>query len=181
MIGALNPLINQHNLTTLRIGTLGNSYGIGSSPIDSRYHRLYESWARCLASMRGTLEVFVFDQDVHPYRSSCGTNRIHRSAHRDVDLLFSEWILPVLLGAKWARMKRVELKGIGEIILDDLVENIMGKTGDQEDVELFEERQVFGRLRDVCPDGVEINIEPKAGRMYEELECEDYGLPSMGF
>jgi hypothetical protein len=31
----------------------------------------------------------------------------------------------------------------------------------------------------VFPDDEELIIEPEAGRIYEELECEDYGLPSM--
>lgn len=41
LIGALDPLIDHCNLTSLCLRTLENN-AAGSSPIDSRYHRLYK-------------------------------------------------------------------------------------------------------------------------------------------
>jgi hypothetical protein len=94
LVGALDPLINHCSLTTLRISTLGKD-AAGSSSIDSRHHRLYEAWASCLHSMRETLQIFSFDQDVNSSFSTCATRRYSKE-YRDVDVLFSQWILPVL-------------------------------------------------------------------------------------
>jgi hypothetical protein len=119
MNGAVNPLVTHCQLTTLHIGTLGRSND-GSREPSHQYHSLYASWARFLSSTRSSLQTFIFDQDVNPYISTCGTRR-KWTTHREVDVLLSRYILPVLLEAPWPRLKSVKLMGVKELMVGDCV------------------------------------------------------------
>lgn len=130
--------------------------------------------------MRDTLRLFAFDQDVNPSFSSCGTHWIGKE-YRDVDVLFSQRILPVLLETKWPRMKKVELRGVKALIVGDCVGRMRNRDEDRDIVEPDEGySKIVASLRCVFPDDVELIVEEKAGRKYEELRYRDEGLPSMG-
>ena len=67
-----------------------------------------------LASTRSTLQRFYFDQGLNNHASK--RHIFPRRNQREVDWLFREWILHVLLEALWLQMRSVELKGVQSLM-----------------------------------------------------------------
>ncbi|KAF2824053.1 hypothetical protein CC86DRAFT_63425 [Ophiobolus disseminans] len=120
MAGALDPLIDCcSNLTSLRITTIGQYEGFTAHQ-NSRDDRMYESWARLLNSVRSHLRKFSFEQGVdrlkferQAQQTTSRTSRSFINKMRPMDQLFVDWLLPVLLEAKWPEMRRMEIRGVG--------------------------------------------------------------------
>ncbi|CAI6337823.1 unnamed protein product [Periconia digitata] len=123
MIGVLDPLIGRlGNLRSLGIGTFGDDDRPRVPILQSYIHDglVYASLARVLNSIRPTLEEFKFDQGINrieeSYIESDGwitRESYQRRDHRQMDCLFLDHILPVLLEAPWPRMKSLHIRGVG--------------------------------------------------------------------
>jgi len=121
MADALDPLIDRcPHLTSLRLALLGPCEEPEPS---SRKEPLYESWARFLGSVRGTLRKFQYEQG---YSSNEQVRRydgwdVSELFHfpRPMDRLFARHILPVLLEAPWPRLEKMEIRGVGMAQYED--------------------------------------------------------------
>ncbi|CAO2653739.1 Nn.00g031500.m01.CDS01 [Neocucurbitaria sp. VM-36] len=117
MAGALDTFVGRcMSLTSLCITTVGRDDLWRPHPWDDRR---YSSWARFLESVRNQLHYFSFKQGES--RNAVAAPRGSRPGiphydYREMDRLFREWILPVLLAAPWPHMRRLEIRGVGRSV-----------------------------------------------------------------
>jgi hypothetical protein len=115
-----------------------------------------------------------------------------------MDRFFVHRILPVLLSALWPRMQRMEIRGVGrsvhtkrtfaplpteedvllrpDIMYEDASNNFFGHVATRVTRIAFSEDAPM-RLRRILGDGVELVVEERALRKYEEVDDADTGIP----
>jgi hypothetical protein len=192
--GTFTALMGCHsNLTSLRITTAGLKHVY---PQESGDNRVYALWATLLHSIRSTLCMFSFEQSQGHRNSSAPPPpqyQVHRprSGLRPMDRFFVQHILPVLLKTPWPRMQHTEIRGVGrsvhiehanppiptgedvtfrpDITYEDASSNHPGHAGISVTRVAFSEHAQM-RLHWVLGDGVELVIEERPLREYEEVE-----------
>jgi hypothetical protein len=180
MHGVLNPLIGRcENLTRLNISTVGNGDEDVDEFRDERYTQMYVSWASFMSSTRSTLQHFSYDHFI-VHRRLCGGTYFLRwqrgHVHYSADVLFNAHILPVLLKDEWPNMKRLEIRGVEMFVFADRTVDFRILDYPEAEVPL-EEAFVEGRFREKLGGEVEVRVEAKESREYEQLQDLDYGLP----
>ena len=205
MIGVLDPYIGVFSaLESLRITTWGSYEEFRRNPL---HEQMYQSWSNFLDSVRTTLKSFSFEQ---------GTNRNHyefpraycrgriRSGHRPMDRLFRTKLLPCLSTPPWPKLKRLELRGMGRSVCEDIFEEcpsqarLMERSGPDAEhcIEYHPENKRYPytvqttyititqameeRLREVLGEDAEILIEEEAKMDYESPSYGDLGVPDLG-
>lgn len=137
---------------------------------------LYHSWARFLASTRNTLCNLFFEQ-CEGIKESAGPRRgrERRQTHgtRPMDWLFAEQVLPVLLGAPWPHMKRMEIRGVGK--LDSVYHYQLGRN--KEVVRVAVLPQATEQLRKLLDHEAELVIEEGSSAKCEHVDPADPGIP----
>jgi len=194
MMGLLDSYVGNFTaLTSLCIATIGNSF------TDVWYDtelgdRQYSEWARFMRSVRHTLHSLSFKQGYN--RNDYDTPRgirppLPHYSYRPMDILFRQWILPVLLEAPWPRVKQMEIRGVGRHVQswhsDHMpTEQELSEPGLQ--LELISEQSRDGRtemrkhlthiafphekreeLLRLLPGGAKLIVEEDQERDYEEL------------
>jgi len=173
MMGLLDSYVGNFTaLTSLCVATVGNSF------TNVWYNtelgdRQYSEWARFIRSVRNTLQSLSFKQGYN--RNDHDSPRGIRPpcphySYRPMDILFRQWILPVLLEAPWPHVKQMEIRGVGRHVESMVSDHT---PTEQELVEPglqlafpHEKREELLRL---LPEGAKLIVEEGQERDYEEL------------
>ncbi|KAH6876080.1 hypothetical protein BKA58DRAFT_400200 [Alternaria rosae] len=117
MAGALEPFIGMFaTLTSLCIATVGEAQL--DCPYEERDEQRFIEWARMISSVRNNLRSLSFKQGRNRNVDECPRGfrlgKIYEE-YRPMDQLFRRTIMPVLLAGPWPRIKRMEIRGLGEL------------------------------------------------------------------
>jgi len=137
---------------------------------------MYHSWARFLVSTRNTLCNLFFEQCEGMKESSGPPRRRERrqtQGTRPMDWLFVEQVLPVLLGAPWPHIKRMEIRGVVQI--DSVYHYQLGRN--KEVVRVAVLPQATEQLRKLLDHEAELVIEERSSAKREHVDPADPGIP----
>lgn len=215
MTELLDPLVGYFTaLRSLRITTHGEFENSGRNVEQTPHQALYASWARFLASVRDTLEHFSFEQGIdhrdkyeseQPRLCTTGRHLQPRTVDRPMDVLFLEWLLPVLLEGPWPCMRHMEIRGVGrcsksigyrqlplpdpllspEPLGRDVEYRICGDTPDSRGMyRVAQTRIAFTaaakeKLRKILGDRVTLVIDESQSTDYECPKWDAHGIPSL--
>ncbi|KAH6882842.1 hypothetical protein BKA58DRAFT_464750 [Alternaria rosae] len=174
LAGTLDTLAaRQIALSSLRITLAGPASGCHPTTQDDS---LYRSWARFLASTRNTLCNLFFEQCEGSKTSSGphrGRERRQTDEPRPMDWLFVQQVLPVLLGAPWPHIKRMEIIGVGRI--DRAYQDHLGRH--EEVVRVAFPQKAREQLRELLDYEAELVIEERSSAEGEHVDPADPGIP----
>ena len=167
----------QSVLKSLHITIAGPDTGYYYTPQDTS---LYRSWARFLASARNTLCNLFFEQ-CEGIKESSGPRRGHERRQtqgiRQMDWLFAQQVLPVLLGAPWPQIKRMEIRGVGQI--DSVYRSVYHYELERrvEVVRVVAPPKATEQLRKLLDYEAELVIEERSSAKCEHVDTADPGIP----
>lgn len=127
-------------LHNLQLRNIGQNFPYEQPPrADSVDELIHKDCAGFLISVRATLKTLVFQQDVPGYwnmdeagqlKSRKDVRRLYRETvwfikhERTMDRSFQELLLPVLLEDKWEAFRKLEIRGIGPVVVKGLEERL---------------------------------------------------------